>query len=549
MNKSVAYFLVLSLLVGCSNFEKISKDKNTIEEVVANNSDIVDRIRNTKSKWKNVNIRNSIFAPPVEYKEVKRPEWWYKKVSFKSSSMNLKDAIDQLLIGTGVNFSYRDGIALNKSIIFSGNTIGDAIESIAGASGYSYSIPYDNKLVFSIYETRTFTIAALPGTEKYLQGQNQTISEDSKVSSTAEYITAEGEVDVLEEAYRELVAHSSFRNTDKAKSSAVNDLMLPPVFPTEDELLDQKNAESKSTKDRKELDASDIPIFVSRATSSITVKDTPEVLDMMQKIIDEKNRKLLTQVELDIDIIEVKLSAAAAQNYDLAIALKDIGKYGFSFSSGSVVNAQNSMIGSASLNFPTGIISAGVNSGDFSGSKAVAEALRSVGSVSSRTMPRQIIKNNTIAKMRDFQNLSYIIESSTSNTANVGSQTTMKQGNLELGFSLYAMPSVYMNNITIRLATNISSLISLVKKGNTDTSIDEDVSSTTSYVESPLTTHKDFMSTFAAYNGDTIILSGLSRDNKASTDAKGMTSSAQNHNSERTETLVLITPRIIHPRI
>jgi hypothetical protein len=546
-NAMLTFTLTSLLLSGCSTFGHINKDKKIIESAVAKNIDTIDALRNRDIRWKNITITNTIFAPPVESDEIRRPKWWFTKIENTNSNVPLGDALDAVLRGTGVNVSYNEGVQRFASFTFQGKTIGNVIESLSGASGYSYTIPAPNKLVWSLYETRTFHIAAAPGKEKFSQGQNQKVSEDSTVSSSDEYIKAEGEVDILDEVYQELLAHSSFKNVEKADSSAYSDDLTLPVF------TDAADPTPKSTTAKKDkLEVKDIPIFVSKATSTITVKDTPEVLDEMQRIIDTKNRKLLTQVELQIDIIEVTLSEQAARTWDLAAVISNVGKYGFTFGSGSSVNSSNTMIGSASTDVPTSIISATATTGSITGSQAIAEVLRSVGSVSSRTMPSQLIRNNTIAKMRNFDNIAYILQRSVSTTANVGSESTIEQGNLEVGFSLYAMPSVFENNVSVRLATNLSSLISLDKNGDTDTTTDTSETSTKSYVESPHTTHKDFMSSFAAYNGDTVILTGLSRDSKQTKDSKGISeaiSGSLSQSSSRTETLMLVTPRIIHPRI
>jgi len=547
--------LFLAGLSGCTTtFENIEKDANAIKENTAVNMDLVDRMRQKDKRWKNITITNSIFAPPVESKEVKRPSWWYNKIVLNTGAVTFGSAVNAILNGTGVNVSFRNGIDTNKYFSFKGDTIGEAIESISGASGYSFSIPAKNKIVFSLYETRTFSIAALPGSESFAQGQNQKISSDSTVSSSDEYIKVEGEIDILEETYLELLSYSSFNDVESANSSATNDLLLPTSFPianieeSSEKKTDGKDT-SKAKKKKKELKVSEIPIFVSRATSTITVKDTPEVLNEMQRLVDIKNRKLLTQIELEIDLIELQLTEEGARNFDLAASLAGISNYGFKFGTNAAVNTANTMIGAVSTNIPTSVISASVTNGKFSGTQAVMEALRSVGSVSNRTMPKQIIRNNTIAKMRAFDNVGFIKERAISTTANVGTESSIEPGNLEIGFSMYAMPTVFENNVSMRLATNLSNLITLTKKGDTDTSTEAGETSTKSYIESPHTTHKDFMSSFAAYNGDTIILSGLSRDLKQIEEATGITSMSQSQSSSRTETLMLVTPRIIHPRI
>ncbi|MBF4365353.1 hypothetical protein, partial [Vibrio anguillarum] len=124
-------------------------------------------------------------------------------------------------------------------------------------------------------------------------------SEDATINAKSEYVNASGEIDPLNEVYQELLTYSSFRKAVSKTTSSFQD--LPPLSGDED----AKKEESIAT--------DEIPIYLNRATSTITVRDTPAVLDEMAKIVTERNNLFRTNVYLEIDIIEVKLTNEGQQ--------------------------------------------------------------------------------------------------------------------------------------------------------------------------------------------------------------------------------------------
>ncbi|MBF4302833.1 hypothetical protein, partial [Vibrio anguillarum] len=140
----------------------------------------------------------------------------------------------------------------NKKIAFSGDTIGEVIDSIAAASGYSYRLISENKLTWSMYDTRTFKIATGPGKDYFGQGkgQGESNSEDATINAKSEYVNASGEIDPLNEVYQELLTYSSFRKAVSKTTSSFQD--LPPLSGDED----AKKEESIAT--------DEIPIYLNR---------------------------------------------------------------------------------------------------------------------------------------------------------------------------------------------------------------------------------------------------------------------------------------------
>lgn len=536
-------------LSACQSYKEIEETQAVIEDAAAKEEQLINKLKKEKPRYRNVSISNVIFVPPVTAQEAEKPEWWFTPSSNKGgrggTNVPFESAVNMIVGDKRVNTSYGRNIDRSKGVNFTGSTIGDAIDSIATASGYSYKIVGSNKIVWSMYETRTFTIAASPGTDFFGQGKGKGESDSTSknINAESEYANAAGQYDILDEMYRELKTYSSFR---KAVAPTINSYQdLAPLNPNG---TTNTSAKTTSSTKQEEFDESEIPIFLNRSASTITVRDTPAVLDEMERIVKFKNDLYRTNIQLEIDIIEVKLSNEGQQAIDVSAVVKDISRYGLGLETGVTAGTAASQIGRASTTLPTNIIRAEITEGRMSGTELLVEALSSYGSVSARTTPRQQMQHNSIAKLRDIENVFFIEERAATNTANVGTELTIKQDNLDVGFALYAMSTVFQNDVTVRMATNLSSLIELTRNGDTG-QVSENESAT--YVESPRTSNKDFMSKFTITSGDTLVLSGLTREIKTIRRGKGVSELLANSEfgkSERIETIITVRPIIYRPR-
>ncbi len=531
----------LILLGGCASYNEIEETQSRIEKQISEEANLVDKLKDNKPVYKNIVIGNKLFVSPISESEATKPDWWFIDTQHgRGIDIPFFDALD-MVVTEGVNFSFGRNVNKKKRISYRGRTVGESIESIAAATGYSYRILGDNKLVWSLYETRTFEIATGPGKDYFGQGKGagESNSEDTTINASTEYANANGEIDALQSVYEELLTYSSFKKAVAITTNSYRDL------PDLNEALSGET----TTSEPEDVQTEDIPIYLNRATSTITVRDTPAVLDEMQKIVRERNNLFRTNVYLEIDIIEVKLTNEGQQALDISGVVNSLTNA--TIETGLVAGTAASQIGRASTTLPTNIISMDVTGGSLKGSKLLMEALSYYGAVSSRTMPRQTLQPNTASKLADFENVYFIEERAATNTANVGTEFAITQNNLDVGFSLYVMPTIFKNDVTIRMATNMSSLLDLTRNGDTTTTTNGEENSTASYVESPRTSKKDFYSKFTVTAGDTMVLSGLSREIKSIRRGKGLSeliAKSEFGDSERIETIITVTPYIYRPR-
>lgn len=528
MNKSylVAFSLLVAMLAG--GCKTLNEDINTKQQNITNFVDaeveLAKQIRNnSQRKYLHIRHNRTIFVPPVINEDLAKPNWWFDSLEMgKGRHIPLVSAIGMVMGDRPVNIKYEDGIDKNILISFHGSTVGNALESISHASGYSFNIQSDNVLTWSKFQTKSFKIAAIPSTFKFALGKENggSGSNNENVSSTDEYAAASAELDPLNELVAELKTYSSFQNTVSQMNTG------------EDSVAKSEN---------------EIPIFLNRSASTITVRDVPHVVEQMAQLVKERNQLFRTQVKLDIEIIQVKLDNLATDSWDIKLAISELTSKGLKLAAGAVGDAGSPFTGRFSGTKATYGIGGKITEGKMSGTGALVELLNEKGSVTTRTMPSVIAHHNSIAKLRDLDKIEYIKERSTTSTSNVGVEQSITQAELNVGFSMYVIPTVYKTDVSIAMATNLSNLIELQRNGDSGIPTEN---GTATYVESPYTTDKDFFNRFTVRSGETVFFAGLSRSNKqirnanAGSDLLGFNDYADN---ERVETIIAVTPRIIRP--
>lgn len=114
------------------------------------------------------------------------------------------------------------------------------------------------------------------------------------------------------------------------------------------------------------------------STGSLTVTDTPDVLDSVQEIVNKRNNEMSRQVVLNVEILSIKKSPNRRNRLN---AVFNDGHLGLSLG-GSFGNAAENVITSG----------VSIVDGKLAGSKAFLKALSSQGSVSVVTQNSAVTK-------------------------------------------------------------------------------------------------------------------------------------------------------------
>lgn len=227
----------------------------------------------------------------------------------------------------------------------------------------------------------------------------------------------------------------------------------------------------------------------SPVTNSITVTDTPEVLDNVAAFIDKQNDILSKQVVLNVTV--------------LAVTTGDTDDYGISWNlvyqtlktAYGITNVFNPLAGAVAIS------AAVLNSANsrWAGSQAVISALSQNRKVRIETTASVTALNNQPTPVDVSKQTTYIAQSSTTSTPNIGSTTAITPGVVSSGFSMTVLPTIMQDGqVILQFQTGISSLRQI-----------RTITSGTSSIEAPELDSRTFLQRVAMKSGDTLVLSGF----------------------------------------
>jgi general secretion pathway protein D len=245
---------------------------------------------------------------------------------------------------------------------------------------------------------------------------------------------------------------------------------------------------------------------------------------------------------LDILPLQVRIDAVIAE-----VTLNDALQFGtqFFFREGSVSsalgNAASTALGNVATTALTGAIPGYVFAAGAANSRVAISALQSVTDVRVLSSPQLMVLDNEPARLQVGSLVPFLTQSAQS-TLTTGAPVVNSIAYRETGVIMEVTPRVNSGGlVTLDIAQEVS---------------DVDPSQTTRGLNSPTFLQRTVRSRVAVQDGQTIGLAGLIRDNVTtgnggipwlrSVPLLGALVSQQDNRRQRTELLVLITPRVIH---
>ncbi|STM08520.1 Bundle-forming pilus B [Escherichia coli] len=267
------------------------------------------------------------------------------------------------------------------------------------------------------------------------------------------------------------------------------------------------------------------------STGSLTVTDTPDVLDSIQEIVNKRNKEMSRQVVLNVEILSIKKSSQEQAGIDWNAVFND-GHLGLSLGGSFGNTAEN-------------IITSGVSivDGKLAGSKTFLKALSSQGSVSVVTQNSAVTKNLTPVPMQIANQQGFIESVTTDSTANVGSSTSLNAATITTGFNMTLLPYIQPDSQNLQLLFSMSL---------SDKPTFEVFESGGSKAQTPNVDLKTINQTIDLKSGQTVILSGFQQSNRKTSKQGVITPSffglGGGVNSEDGDTIlvVLITPNVLN---
>ncbi len=245
-------------------------------------------------------------------------------------------------------------------------------------------------------------------------------------------------------------------------------------------------------------------IVSAPAIGTITVTDTPTVINSVAKFIEAQNKSLTKQVAINVQVLSVNQENTDGYGIDWSAIYQSLRKnYSINFSS----NTPNFTTGASSalsiLRTSTNVDDQAASSWD--GSKAIIQALQTQGRVSTLTSVNVTTLNNQPVPIQVGRQTSYVASSTTSISTGLG-VSSLQPGVINSGFSMSILPHLLDGKeMLLQYAIDISSLISL-----------STVSTQNSVIQTPDLDTKNSIQRVMVQSGDTIVLAGFESEDQNS---------------------------------
>ncbi|WP_267411426.1 PilN family type IVB pilus formation outer membrane protein [Pantoea sp. GM_Pan_4] len=278
--------------------------------------------------------------------------------------------------------------------------------------------------------------------------------------------------------------------------------------------------------------------WLSAATGTLSVTDTPDVLNRIGRYIEYQNKVLSRQVQLNIQIVSVSQTRNEQLGLDWGLVYKSLHNFGASLT-GSMANASTSAAsaGISILDTATG------NAAKFSGSSLLIKALSEQGNVSMALNQTDPTANLTPVAYQLSSQKGILSSSSTTATANVGVTSSMTTTTITTGLFMTMLPFIQENgDVQLQFAFSYTSPPQIEKFLSADGNTRNDL---------PTTSTEGLARKVNLRSGQTLVLTGSEQQN-LSADKQGtltpnnfILGGGQTGSRGRTTLVIMITPVLL----
>lgn len=277
--------------------------------------------------------------------------------------------------------------------------------------------------------------------------------------------------------------------------------------------------------------------WLSASTGTLTVTDTPAVLNSIATYVDQQNRQMNRQVRLNVQVLSVSTSRKEQLGLDWNIVYKSLRSAGASLNnvSGDIANATSASV--SILDSATG------SAAKFAGSSLLIKALSEQGDVSVVTSQGSVTTNLTPVPIQMADQTVYVAQSSTTTTTDVGATTSLTPGMMTTGFNMTLLPLIQDDgDVQLQVAFNLSDPPTIrnftSKDGN-------------SYIEMPYTKLRSLSQKTNLRAGQALVLTGFDQSNTRMTKNGTFTpgnfllGGGRDGDDSRSTLVIIITPELM----
>ncbi|WP_245176278.1 MULTISPECIES: pilus assembly protein PilN [unclassified Cupriavidus] len=248
-------------------------------------------------------------------------------------------------------------------------------------------------------------------------------------------------------------------------------------------------------------------VVVDKNLGALTVTGDPVQCDRIEQFVKSLAAMYGKQVAIDVQVYEVRVTREDNYGLNLSLAYQSsAGQTGVAFSSVSTPTISGS---ATPMN-----LGATIMSGPFAGSKAVVQALSTLGNVSQVVSRSGVTQNGKVLALQTATLQDYVAQSQTTLAANVGSTSSIQTGTVTYGFTSNFLPKVVDGRILMNFDMTLSDLLPLQRFNSGG-----DANQTSVQLRTMPTNR--FTQSITLKPGESLVLTGL-RNQKASTTNNGV---------------------------
>lgn len=437
--------------------------------------------------------------------------------SVKGTSVG--DFVDQLSEECGMSIVVTDEQAeeilkkpMNKTFL-KNLTINEVLDLIIKENNLQYTLQ-NNVLKVSYLTTKTYQLDYIIGERKGEGSTNIRLS--SNTGSTAGQTPSAGGTQSSSGTGTSSESGTNISSKDEVKfwnelDSEIKNILSRP----EDDYRQKQPSLATDSKDKSVQNTDDIHnVYINKAAGLITVTATGKQIQRLDKYIEDLQKKMQTQVMIDVKMYSVVFSDGSTTGIDwsqlYALQNIDLGFNQYNTHNISTFTGSSSSSGSGSSSNIISPITAvtGIRNSDMSifqiGAKGhlgeVLKFLKTQGDVYAISNPKILTLNNQPALITSGTELFY----KTTNTSTLAGGTTGQQATSEVVSSVFSgvlldiTPEISNDgSITLRINPSISDVASQLSTDNSTRSMPPDLS------------RRQISSVVTVKDGSTIIMGGL----------------------------------------
>lgn len=387
----------------------------------------------------------------------------------------------------------------NLSINYSGRLVG-LLEQISMQSGYGWDYNRKDKTItFARTMVRTFALHAAPGAVSY--GNILTDKSKDDGGSSSEFggnvnstVTRNDSDTQISQTYKSQMGFDIWNDTLQTVRTLLSSI-------------------GKATS--------------NVAAGTITVRDRPSNLRMVENFINEVNSRYSRQVAMKVNVYSLDISDAREAGVDLQVMFNNSDTSRLAISAGSLTNL--GLIGTAS---------AAIISGDMKDSKAVLKALGQWGHATQVTSAGVVTMNNQPAPVEAVRRIAYLAATSQENT-DYGSTTELTPGEVTTGYSMTIVPHILPNRrVILQYTVRLAALESM-----------SEFTSGEARIQLPEVSTRAFSQKANMMMGQTLVLAGFEQASQENTTSGGFLSFAKKGDYRRTLLVITIQLENAAPEI